>query len=153
MAAPMARSPFFRLAAALLAVCALPLAAAEPHLVVIVNPDSGVVRVTRAEVLNLFLGRQKRLAPGLTAVPVEERAWAVRSRFYRILVHKDLAEIDAYWARLFFTGQAHPPKGEPSAEGVIRAVAADRSAIGLVEWGRLDSRVRVVLDVDAPEAP
>jgi len=145
----MSRSPLRRLAALLL-LAAAPLAAAEAHLVVVVNPGSGVVRVTREEVLNLFLGRQKRLAPGLRAVPVEERAWAVRSRFYAILVHKDLAEIDAYWARLLFTGQAHPPQEAGSAAEVIRAVSGDKGAIGVLEWSKADGRVRVVLDLDAP---
>jgi hypothetical protein len=84
---------------------------------------------------------------------VEEEEPAVRAHFYRILVHKDVAEINAYWARLFFTGQAHPPRGEASAEEVIRAVAANPGAIGLLEWARPDSRVRMVLDLDAPEAP
>jgi ABC-type phosphate transport system substrate-binding protein len=143
--------PPFALAGLLLAPVALP--AAEPHLVIVVNPDSGVTQVTREEVRNIFLGRQKRLSSGLPAVPVEQQAPpGVREHFYRLLVNKDPAEISAYWARLLFTGQAHPPRGEPSAEGVIRAVTANPGAIGLVEWTRPDGRVRVVLDVDAPEA-
>jgi len=144
--------PSLALAGLLLASPAM-LPGSEPRLTIVVNFDSGVTRVTREEVRNIFLGRQKRLSSGLSAVPVEQQEPSgVRERFYRLLVNKDLAEIRAYWARLFFTGQAHPPRGEPSAEDVIRVVAANRSAIGLVEWGRLDSRVRVVLDVDAPEA-
>jgi hypothetical protein len=83
----------------------------------------------------------------------QEAPPGIRQRFYRVLVNKDLAEIGAYWARLFFTGQAHPPRGEASAEEVIRAVAANPGAIGLLEWARPDSRVRMVLDLDAPEAP
>jgi len=136
----------------LAAPAALP--AAGPRLVIVVSPDSGVTKVTREEVRNIFLGRQKRLASGLAAVPVEQQVPpAVREHFYRVLVNKDLAEISAYWARLYFTGQARPPRGEPNAEDVIRAVAADPGAIGLVEWTRQDGRVRVILDVDAPEAP
>jgi ABC-type phosphate transport system substrate-binding protein len=147
----MARLPSLALASLLLAApAALP--GAEPRLVIVVNFDSGVTQVTREEVRNIFLGRQKRLSSGLPAVPVEQQdPPGIREHFYRLLVNKDLAEISAYWARLYFTGQAHPPRGEHSAEEVIRTVAANRNAIGLVEWGRMDGRVRVVLDVDAPE--
>ena len=144
----MARFPFPALAGLLLA--GIPLLAAEPHLVIIVNADSGVAQVTQEEVRNIFLGRQKRLASGVPATPVEQEApAAIRTEFYRILVNKDLAEINAYWARLFFTGQAHPPRGAASAEEVIRTVAADRGAIGLLEWTRPDPRVRVALDLGA----
>jgi ABC-type phosphate transport system substrate-binding protein len=149
----MARCPSTALAGLLLAAPA-GLHGAEPHLVIIVNTDSGVTQVTREEVRNLFLGRQKRLSSGLPAAPVEQGdPPSIRRRFYHALVNKDLPEISAYWARLYFTGQAHPPLEEPSAEGVIRAVAGNRGAIGLLEWARSDSRVRVVLDVDDQEGP
>jgi hypothetical protein len=147
----MASGPSFVLAGLLLGTPA-PLPGAGPHLVIVVNLDSGVTQVTREEVLNIFLGRQKRLSSGLPADPVEQQdPPTIREHFYRSLVNKELAEIGAYWARLVFTGQAHPPRREQSAEGVLRAVAGDRGAIGLVEAARMDSRVRVVLDVDAAE--
>jgi len=147
-----ASSPSIALAALLLAAPAR-LPGAGPHLVIVVNADSGVFQVTREEVRNIFLGRQKRLSSGLPAVPVEQQYPAsVRERFYRLLVDKDLAEISAYWARLFFTGQARPPMEEPSAEDVLKVITRNRGAIGLMEAGRTSSRVRVVLDVEGAEA-
>jgi ABC-type phosphate transport system substrate-binding protein len=147
----MAKGPSIALAALLAACASLP--GADLRMVVIVNADSGVTKISREEVRNLFLGRQKRLPSGLPAAPVEQQEPpSIRAHFYHVLVNKDLAEISAYWARLFFTGQAHPPREVSSAEEVVRAVTANRNAIGLVEWGRTDSRVRVVLDVDDPDA-
>ena len=132
--------------AAVLLVGSAPLRSAERHLVVIANADSGVSQLTQDEARNLFLGRQKRLSSGLAALPVEQGVPPeIRSRFYHLLAHKDLAEINAYWARLFFTGQAHPPKQAASAEEVIRAVAAAPGGIGLLEWGKPDRRVKIVL--------
>ena len=137
--------------ALLIPVCALP---GAERLVVIANPDSGLVQLTQDEARNLFLGRQKRLASGVPAQPVEQGVPAgIRERFYRELAHKELSEINAYWARLYFTGQAHPPRQVPSAEEVIRMVAADPGAIGLVAWDKADRRVRVVLALDAPGGP
>jgi ABC-type phosphate transport system substrate-binding protein len=128
------------------------LGAADSRLAIVVNPDSGVTRITADEVRNVFLGRQKRLVPGLRALPVEQGSPAgVRARFYRLLTHKDLAEINAYWARLCFTGQARPPQLAASSEQVIRMVAAEKGAIGLLEWAKADRRVRVVLVLDDPQ--
>lgn len=137
----------------LLLACA-PLAAGEARLVVVVNAESGVTRVTQEEARNIFLGRQKRLASGVPAVPVEQGTpVGVRARFYRLLVNKDLAEINAYWARLYFTGQAHPPREVPGSENVVRSVAADKGGIGLMlmDSGKPDARIRVALDLGTPE--
>jgi ABC-type phosphate transport system substrate-binding protein len=145
------RRPLAITAAVLVLLAAAPLPGAETRLVVVVNPDSGVASISLDEARNLFLGRQKRLGSGLPAMPVEQDAPAdIRARFYHRLAHKDLAEINAYWARLFFTGQARPPRQAASAEAVIRAVAADPGAIGLLEWTRPDRRVKVVLALDEP---
>ena len=121
----MAKGPSIALAALLAACASLP--GADLRMVVIVNADSGVTKISREEVRNLFLGRQKRLPSGLPAAPVEQQEPpSIR--------------------------QAHPPREVSSAEEVVRAVTANRNAIGLVEWGRTDSRVRGVLDVDDPDA-
>ena len=132
------------------------LEAAEARLVVVVNSESGVTQVTQEEARNIVLGRQKRLASGVPAVPVEQDSPAgIRSRFYRLLVNKDLTEINAYWARLCFTGQAHPPRAVMGSESVVRSVAADRGGIGLMlmDLGKLDARVRVALDLGAQDGP
>ena len=120
--------------------------AGEP--VVIVHPDSQVRSLTRDEVINLFMGRHKRLPSGLVAIPVEQaEPPATRARFYQLLVGKDLPDINAYWARLLYSGQAQPPRQAASAEEVLEFVAANKGAIGVVDGARVDRRVRVVLDL------
>ena len=156
MSASMAHAHLLSFAGALLLLAAagMPLGAADPRLVVVVSPDSMVEQISWEEARNLFLGRQKRLGSGLPAAPVEQSVPAgVRARFYRLLAQKDVSEIDAYWSRLIFTGQAHPPRQAPSAEAVIRMVLADRGAIGLLEWEKADRRVKVVLAFDGPAGP
>ena len=123
-----------------------PVRAGEP--VVIVHPDSGVQSLTRDEVINLFMGRQKRLPSGRVAAPVEQaEPPATRASFYQLLVGKDLPDIHAYWARLLYSGQAQPPRQAASAEEVLEFVAANKGAIGVMDGARVDRRVRVVLDL------
>ncbi|MCE1229564.1 MAG: hypothetical protein LWX11_08780 [Firmicutes bacterium] len=125
---------------------AAPLRAGAP--VVIVNPSSGVDRLTRDEVTNIFMGRQKRLAGNVVAVPVEQaQPTTLRIAFYRLLVNKELPEISAYWARLFFSGQAQPPRQVASVSEVLEFVSQNRGAVGVVDGAKVDGRVRVVLDL------
>jgi hypothetical protein len=131
------------LASLLLAAAAL---RAEESLVVIVNPACGVTQMTKEEAMDIFMGRQKRLPCGLLALPVEENT--ARARFYQLLVNLPLPQVRAYWARLYFSGQAQPPRQTDSPEETLEVVSANKSAIGFVEASRVDRRVRAVLLLD-----
>lgn len=125
-------------------------AKAEP-LVVIVNPASGVDAMTRSEVASVFMARDRKLAPGVTALPLDVAGEAQeRRQFYGSLVGKTVSEINAYWARLLFTGRATPPQQVDKAADVLATVAANKSAIGYVPKSKVDSRVRIVLELAEP---
>lgn len=121
-------------------------AAASPgELVIIVNPESGVDALTRDEVINIFMGRYRKLPSGVTALPVDEGS--EKAAFYHSLVDKELAEIQSYWARLVFSGQGSPPRPAENAEDVMDIVANNKGAVGYIDRSRADPRVRIVLDL------
>ena len=121
---------------------------AEDALVVIVNPASGVASLTRREVEEIFMGRQKRLPSGFVALPVEQlEPSQIRLRFYQFLVHLPLQEVRAYRARMYFSGQAQPPRQTESDAETIEVVLANKGAIGFLEKSKLDKRLHVVLEL------
>jgi ABC-type phosphate transport system substrate-binding protein len=125
---------------------------AEPTLVIIVNPDSGVTSLSREQAESIFMGRQKRLPSGLLAVPVEQLIPPeARVRFYQYLVHRSVNQVRAYWARLYFSGEAQPPRQTRNSEETLAVIAANRGAIGFVEKGQADRRVRAVLELGGEE--
>lgn len=132
----------------LLILFALGLAShSHADVVVVVEARSGVDRLSRDEVINIFLGRHRKLPTGIAAVPVDQPvAGGLRGEFYRKLVDKDLAEINAYWARLFFSGKTVPPLAAESAADVLALVTGRPGGIGYVERSHLDPRLRVVLE-------
>ncbi|MFV0372218.1 MAG: hypothetical protein ACK5JI_11375 [Azonexus sp.] len=116
-------------------------------LVVIVNARSGVAAMTRNEVVHVFFGRNRLFFNGQEALPVDLQGnHPLREQFYRLLVGKELAEVDAYWSRQQFTGGLNPPLRVKSSEEVLDWVASRPGAIGFVELSRADARVRVVHD-------
>ncbi len=117
-------------------------------LVVVVNAGSGVERLTRDEVINLFMGRTRKLATGLTALPIDQGGTAPdRARFYRALVGKELPEINAYWARLIFSGQAYPPRQAESEAEVLEILHNTKGAIAYVDRKLVDRRMKIVFEV------
>ena len=114
-------------------------------LVVIANTGSGFDKLTRDEAVNIFMGRYKKLPSGITALPMDESSQ--KAAFYRMLVGKELAEIQSYWARLIFSGQSSPPRLMDDPNEVIETVSNNKGAIGYIDRKKVTARVNVVLDL------
>ena len=128
----------------LLGVTATPAAA---DYVIIVNPKSAVDTLTREEVVNIFMGRSRKLPSGLRALPVDLALPVVaKDQFYASLVGKSAQEINSYWARLMFTGQGSPPRQADSEEEVLDIVASLKGGIGYVDRKSLTKQVKVVFE-------
>ncbi|WP_126444027.1 hypothetical protein [Sulfuricystis multivorans] len=122
--------------------------AVRAELVVVANPASGIERLGEEDVVNIFLGRYRRLASGIAAEPVDiEDDTALRARFYRSLVNKSLPEINAYWARLVFSGKTRPPRLVGSAEAALRFVASQPGGLAYLERAQADRRVKIVFEL------
>jgi ABC-type phosphate transport system substrate-binding protein len=135
--------------ASLLAAALFNIATANAgNLVVIVNPGSGIDQLTRSQVIDIFLGRFRKLPSGAIAIPIDLRVdTPERKEFYLILVGKDLQQMSSYWARLVFSGQATPPFPVPDARTALDLVATNPNAIAYVERATVDKRVRMVLEL------
>jgi hypothetical protein len=135
-----------------LAMCAMLFAAnasTARGLVVIVNPDSGVDALSRDDAVNIFMGRYRKLPSGIAALPIDiGGSNPRRKQFYALLLNRDLADIDAYWARLVFSGQTSPPQQVADDKTAVRLVAGNRNAIAYVDGDEVDRRVKVVLELE-----
>lgn len=121
---------------------------AATDLVVIVNPASGVERMSRDDVTSIFMGRTKRLPSGITALPIDQTAASGdKAKFYRDLINKELAEVNSYWARLIFSGQGSPPRQADNTAEVMEIVGGNKGAIGYVARSAADKRVKIILDL------
>jgi ABC-type phosphate transport system substrate-binding protein len=115
---------------------------------VIVNPASGVDHLTREEVIDIFLGRYRKLPSGSVALPIDvSDARAPRARFYQLLVRKSSTEMSSYWARLVFSGQTSPPFQVPDTKTALDLVRSNPNAIAYVDRAEVTSEVKVVLEI------
>lgn len=125
----------------------LPNAAGAGELVVVVNAASGVGRLSRDQVVNIFLGRFRQFPSGLPAEPIDQSDdGPLKAQFYRLLVDKDVAEINAYWARLIFSGRTTPPQEKESAGEVLRLLTSRKGGIAYVDRSQVDHRLTIVFE-------
>lgn len=136
---------------ALVLLTLLPLlAAAADVIAVVVNQSVGVEALSRTDVINIFMGRFRQFPSGATALPIDMPVSPVRAQFYRALVNKEPAEINAYWARLVFAGRTSAPIQTDTADDALKALRATPGGITYLERSRVTTREKIVFELPAP---
>lgn len=118
---------------------------------VIVNPDCPVQSMTPRQVSDLYLGRARSFDMGdqtntvLASIYEQPTDSAVRETFFRTLNGMRISQVNAYWARLRFSGEMLPPSSLSDMRAAIDAVAHNKNAIAYVDAKMVNRTVKVVL--------
>lgn len=126
---------------------------AQADLVLIANAAITEKAISREEAINIYMGRLRQFPSGAVAEPLDLPSGGTeKALFYRLLVNKDLSDIEAYWARLVFSGRASPPRKVDSLAEAIDRVAKDPNVIAYVDRALVDKRVKIILELSSKGA-
>ena len=143
---PPSRSPLLPTVLALL--CALGCGAARADIYVVVNAANPVRSLSTREVADLYLGRTRTYPDGQPAQILDQpNVRGEREQFFRLLVNMPLAQVNAYWARLTFTGRQSPPEVRADDQAVLTDVSRTPQAIGYVGSRPHHPDVHVILQL------
>lgn len=118
-------------------------------IVVVVNQKNSVSKLSRDEVIDIYMGRNRQLPSGVTALPLDLPTTSPeREQFYFRLTGKSMSQINAYWARLILTGRASPPTLMHSQAEAMQMVTDNRSAVGYANRSSASSQAKVVLELN-----
>lgn len=128
------------ISSALLLVSSLTIA---DDIVVIGNIDNELNELTKRQVIAIFMGRTRSFSNGVRARPLDEES--LRNAFYEQLTHRSIKQIDAYWARLTFSGQTSPPPVREGQQDIIDEVKKSKGKIAYISQAELDeTQVKVL---------
>ncbi|PIE43985.1 MAG: hypothetical protein CSA50_02885 [Gammaproteobacteria bacterium] len=117
--------------------------------VVIVNQENKVDSFNHRQIIDIYMGRNLYFPNGSRVIRLDQPPDSIiRSKFYQALLGKTVAQVNAYWARLLFTGRGRPPHTLESTRQVLEAVRDNINAIGYIDESSLDDSVKVVGHVD-----
>ncbi|KHM45250.1 hypothetical protein PL71_17320 [Pseudoalteromonas distincta] len=136
---------------ALLPLCLLFMSfyAKSTEFVVVVNKSNAINALSKREIIDIYMGRYLTFPDGETSKPLDLPAQStLKNDFYLKLVNKDEQKINAYWARLLFSGRAKPPTPSTSVEDAINKIAASQFAIGYIPLSQVTDAVKVVYTFD-----
>ncbi|MGB3621222.1 MAG: hypothetical protein WBA20_07750 [Ketobacter sp.] len=118
---------------------------ARAEIVVVVNASNPVSSFSHRELVDLYMGRNLHFPDGSLILRLDQTPEsAVRNEFYNKLVNKSVAEVNAYWAKLLFTGRATPPQTMGDTQAILSAVQSNHNAIGYIDSKDLTDGVKVV---------
>ena len=102
--------------------------------------------LTKSKVRMLYRGKTKRLQGKKIELCDWSESHVVRNEFYQKLLRKDVAQMNAYWASLSFSGKARPPKiiKEDSIEELLQWVSAKETRIGYAKLALLPKTANVL---------
>jgi len=123
-----------------------PIIASE--IVVIVHP-SNQSQLDLSLLKRLYLGKIIHFPNGKRVETFGLKQEALRSRFYQELLDRTESGMNAYWARMLFTGRAKPPRIVESELEMRRRVAMTPNALGYIQRENVDATVKVIeLDIN-----
>lgn len=116
------------------------------EVVVIVSSRSEIRTLSAEHTARIFLGKVNVFPNGSETVPIDQAdGSAIRDEFYSKVTNKNSSQLSAYWSKVIFTGDGHPPVMLDGNVAVRKAVAKNPNAIGYIDKSALDKSVRVVL--------
>jgi ABC-type phosphate transport system substrate-binding protein len=111
---------------------------------VIVHPDNASTFDT-AIIKKIFLGKQTKFTNGQIAIPMNAaESLPSYDAFNNNVIGKSRTQINAYWARLVFTGKGDLPKVISSDSDIVSTVSVNQGAISYVDSSSVTDKVKVV---------
>jgi hypothetical protein len=116
-----------------------------PVIAVIVGKASFVTSISRDELRELYLRRQRLWPNGARAVPINlPPDHPARQRFSQLVLGRSPNDLVAYWNARYFEG-IMPPTVVPSPVAVRAYLTAEPAAIAYLPSSEVDDTCRVVL--------
>lgn len=113
---------------------------------VVVNRENPVETLTPRQVSHIYLGRSRIFPTGEWVFPLErEINSAIRADFYKLLNGMSLKRLNAYWARLQFSGQVQPPVVIEESDDLLYQVMNNTRAIAYMALEDVNASVKVIL--------
>ncbi|MBF0263922.1 MAG: hypothetical protein HQL46_01525 [Gammaproteobacteria bacterium] len=127
---------------ALLFFLITPKFAVSANIVIIGNLDGEISKLSKKQLSELYLGRKKSISGKpirLYELPINS---ALRERFFNKINGMSLSQVNAYWARLRFSGRVFPPQSLKDSQQVIKKISQYPNSIGYIDSQSLNSQVK-----------
>ncbi len=114
------------------------------RLVLIVNKQNPVSRLSQQDVKRIFLGKRMTWPNKSLITTITQKRSETHRQFVRAIIRQTSQEYSQYWKHLVRTGRGIPPKSVATDNEVKAAVSTNVNAIGYIDEQSLDRSVKKV---------
>ena len=119
---------------------------AENSIAVVVHSDSAVQSLSKAEVIDLFMGRFTETSDGEVLIPLDYKSELnLKGEFYQTLVNRSLRQVNSYWSRLLFSGRAKAQVQVNSVANLGELFNGNQHYIAYVPMNAVSEEMKIVL--------
>lgn len=120
------------------------------NLAVIINVNNKLENIDVSELKNLYLKKIVYIN-NIKLIPIDNKS--IRDRFNRLVIKRDSRRINAYWAKLIFSGGYQPPVSLIDDKEIIstiddketiKLISSSKNAIGYILESSLNKRVKLL---------
>ncbi|ELP5730563.1 hypothetical protein QTV44_003849 [Vibrio vulnificus] len=105
---------------------------AQAEIFVVVSHESSIHQMKQSDVADIYLGR-KRIFGQVEITQVLDREDDVRERFFIRIANMRASQINAYWAKLKFSGRVRTPHLVETDEELLSHLLSNPNAIGYMQ--------------------
>lgn len=116
---------------------------AEPF-VIVANNESPLNSISREQAFDLYLGRIQHVNGYKIHLIDLNDSNKLRAVFYKHLGNMNLSQVNAYWARLQFTGKVFPPTSLADEQSVMERIGKDINSIGYISQQEVPQQYKVL---------
>ncbi|NOJ18193.1 hypothetical protein [Vibrio jasicida] len=123
--------------------------AADQYAIFSLDSEFSELNITKAR--KLYRGKTKRLQGKRIELSDWPDTSSERSEFYRYLLNKNVAQMNAHWASLSFSGKARPPKVIDSSDmnALLEWMKEKPNRIGYAPVNSLPSNAQILYVVSS----
>ncbi|MGF1753214.1 hypothetical protein L4C33_06400 [Vibrio makurazakiensis] len=111
---------------------------------VVMSPDSQVEHISKKDLTALYLGRKRATDTG-EEIHAIDRAGELRSEFFNYISNMSINQIDAYWAKLHFSGRVPPLQSLEGYDELTKYLLNNPSFVGYVRDKPIGDELKVVM--------
>ena len=118
---------------------------ASENIYVVVNKNNPIETLEKEQIRDLYLGRKQIFPNGDYAIILDhEKSNLTRQKFFRHIANMRLNQIDAYWARLIFSGSIQPLEIMADENQLSETIQSTNNAIGYLSNKPTNKYLKVV---------
>ncbi len=116
---------------------------------IIVNERSDIDAISQKQIAALYLGRKRAMESN--RVTILERPDKLRAVFFEQLIDMSLSQVNAYWAKLQFSGRVRLPEVIETEAELFSRLKGDVTVLGYSQQKPTEMGLKVILTIEENE--